>query len=34
MIKVLFATGNESKTKRFKQGLLKNDIEIMTKNDI
>ena len=34
MIKVLFATGNESKTKRFKQGLLKNDIEIITINDI
>lgn len=34
MKKVLFATGNESKAKRFKKGLLENDIEIITINDI
>lgn len=34
MRKVLFATGNESKAKRFKNGLLKNNIEIITINDI
>lgn len=34
MKKVLFATGNESKAKRFKKGLLENDIEIITLNDI
>ena len=34
MKKVLFATGNESKAKRFKDGLLKNGIEIITINDI
>lgn len=34
MKKVLFATGNESKTKRFKDGLLRNGIEIITINDI
>ena len=30
MKKVLFATENESKAKRFKKGLLENDIEIIT----
>ena len=34
MKKVLFATENESKVKRFKKGLLENDIEIITINDI
>ena len=34
MKKVLFATENESKAKRFKKGLLENDIEIITINDI
>ena len=34
MKKVLFATGNESKAERFKKGLLENDIEIITLNDI
>ena len=34
MIKVLFATENESKAKRFKNELLKNNIEIITINDI
>ena len=34
MKKVLFATGNESKAKRFKEGLLKNGIEIITIKDI
>ena len=34
MIKVLFATENESKANRFKKGLLKNNIEIITINDI
>lgn len=34
MKKVLFATGNESKAKRFKEGLLKNNIEIITTNNI
>lgn len=34
MKKVLFATENESKSKRFKKGLLENDIEIITINDI
>lgn len=34
MKKVLFATENESKVKRFKDGLLKNNIEIITINDI
>lgn len=34
MKKVLFATGNESKAKRLKKGLLENDIEIITLNDI
>ena len=32
MKKVLFATGNESKAKRFKDGLLRNGIEIITIN--
>ena len=31
MKKVLFATENESKAKRFKKGLLENDIEIITR---
>lgn len=34
MKKVLFATENESKIKRFKDGLLKNGIEIITINDL
>lgn len=34
MKKVLFATENESKAKRFKNGLLKNGIEILTIKDI
>lgn len=34
MKKVLFATENESKAKRFKDYLLKNGIEIITINDI
>ena len=34
MKKVLFATENESKAERFKKGLLENDIEIITINDI
>lgn len=34
MKKVLFATENESKCKRFKNQLLKNNIEIITINDI
>lgn len=34
MKKVLFATGNESKANRFRKGLLKNNIEIITINDI
>ena len=34
MKKVLFATGNENKVKRFKSGLLENDIEIITLNNI
>ena len=34
MKKVLFATENESKCKRFKNELLKNNIEIITINDI
>lgn len=34
MKKVLFATENESKVNRFKNELLKNDIEILSINDI
>ena len=34
MKELLFATGNESKVKRFKSGLLENDIEIITLNNI
>lgn len=34
MKKVLFATENESKCERFKNALLKNNIEIITINDI
>lgn len=34
MKQVLFATGNRSKKERFKEGLLKNNIEILTINDI
>lgn len=34
MKKVLFATENESKAKRFKKGLLENGIELITINDI
>lgn len=31
---VLFATENESKAKRFRDELLKNDIKMLTVNDI
>lgn len=34
MKKILFATGNESKAKRFKKQLLENNIELITINDI
>lgn len=34
MKKVLFATQNESKVKRFEKELLKNDIEIISINDV
>lgn len=34
MRKVLFATGNPSKAKRFSKGLLENGIEVITLNDI
>lgn len=34
MKKVLFATGNESKAKRFEDGLLRNGIEIITIKNI
>lgn len=34
MKKILFATENESKVKRFKKGLLENGIEIITINDL
>ena len=34
MKKVLFATENASKAKRFKDKLLKNNIEIITINDL
>lgn len=34
MKNILFATGNETKTKRFSEGLLKSNIEIITPKDI
>lgn len=34
MIKVLFATGNPTKAKRFSKGLLKKGIEVITLKDI
>ena len=34
MKEVLFATGNESKVKRFQKGLLAKEIKIITLNDI
>lgn len=34
MKKILFATGNESKAKRFKKGLLEKELELITLNDI
>jgi len=34
MKKVLFATGNESKAKRFRTELLENDIQLITINDL
>lgn len=34
MIRVLFATGNESKSKRFLKGLNENGIEVITLNDL
>lgn len=33
-MKVLFATGNESKAKRFSKGLLEHDIEVITLKEI
>lgn len=34
MKKILFATGNQTKAKRFSKGLLKNDIEVISLADI
>ena len=34
MIKVLFATGNETKGKRFSKGLQEKGIEVITLKDI
>ncbi len=34
MVKVLFATGNVAKAKRFSKGLLKRGIEVISLNDI
>lgn len=34
MVKILFATGNESKGKRFSDGLNKHNIEVLTLKDI
>ena len=34
MKKILFATGNESKSKRFTKGLLEHDIEVISLNDL
>ncbi len=34
MKKVLFATENQAKVKRFEKGLLENDIKIVTINDL
>ena len=34
MIKVLFATGNETKAKRFSKGLHQKGIEVITLKDI
>lgn len=34
MKKILFATENESKAKRFRSGLLENGVEILTINDL
>lgn len=34
MKKLLFATENESKAKRFRKGLLENNIELITINDV
>lgn len=34
MMKILFATGNETKAKRFSKGLLENDIEVVTLKDV
>lgn len=34
MKKVLFATENESKARRFREGLLKHNIEMITINDL
>lgn len=34
MKKILFATGNEAKVKRFSEGLLENGIEIISLKDI
>ena len=33
-MKILFATGNETKAKRFSKGLLENSIEVITLKDI
>lgn len=34
MKKVVFATGNPTKAKRFSKGLLKNDIEVLSLRDL
>lgn len=34
MKKIIFATGNPTKAKRFSEGLLKNDIEVLSLKDI
>lgn len=34
MKKVVFATGNQSKSKRFSEGLLKKDIEVLSLKDL
>ena len=34
MKQLLFATGNETKAKRFSKGLLEKDIEVLTLKDI
>ena len=34
MKKIMFATGNPSKAKRFSKGLKKDDIEVLSLNDL